>query len=84
MSSSVSFKKSFIEVTETVRSAEAGGPVGDDVITLPGNSTIFRSKISVSNNLSSHGSGAVVDIGSSNSSSAVNACIEAEVGNGYA
>uniref|UniRef100_A0A915HW97 Uncharacterized protein n=1 Tax=Romanomermis culicivorax TaxID=13658 RepID=A0A915HW97_ROMCU len=75
---------SFIEVTKTVRSARASGGVGDDVITLGGNLPIFRSKISGSNNLSSDGSGGVVDISWLSSLLAVNACREAVVGKGYA
>uniref|UniRef100_A0A915HGR8 Uncharacterized protein n=1 Tax=Romanomermis culicivorax TaxID=13658 RepID=A0A915HGR8_ROMCU len=59
---SSSLKKLFIKVAKTVRSAGAGRLVGDDVITVVANFAIFKSKFSVSNNLSSKGSGAVVDI----------------------
>uniref|UniRef100_A0A915HT40 Uncharacterized protein n=1 Tax=Romanomermis culicivorax TaxID=13658 RepID=A0A915HT40_ROMCU len=63
MSSSISFKKLFIEVMETVKSVRAEGPVSDDVMTVVDNFGIFKSKIGVSNNASSDGSGAAVDIG---------------------
>uniref|UniRef100_A0A915L1X1 Uncharacterized protein n=1 Tax=Romanomermis culicivorax TaxID=13658 RepID=A0A915L1X1_ROMCU len=82
MLSSMSLRNSFLEVAKTVRSAAGGGPVSDNVVTVAGSLAIFKSKIGVSSNSSSDGSGVGNRIGHSSSSSAVNACIEAVVGGG--
>uniref|UniRef100_A0A915JAS8 Secreted protein n=1 Tax=Romanomermis culicivorax TaxID=13658 RepID=A0A915JAS8_ROMCU len=83
MLSSMSLRNSFICVAETIRLAAGGSSPGASGGAGGGSLAMLRSKISVSRSLSSDGSGAVGNRGHSSNSSAVNACTEAIVGNGY-
>uniref|UniRef100_A0A915KZZ5 Uncharacterized protein n=1 Tax=Romanomermis culicivorax TaxID=13658 RepID=A0A915KZZ5_ROMCU len=82
--SSVSLRKSFICVPETVRSVVAEGSCGASGKATSGNLAMLRSKIGVSRSSSLDGSRVVDNRARLNNSSAISAHAEAVVGNGYA
>uniref|UniRef100_A0A915K5N9 Uncharacterized protein n=1 Tax=Romanomermis culicivorax TaxID=13658 RepID=A0A915K5N9_ROMCU len=84
MSSSVSFRKSLIWAAKAVRSAVANGSCGASRGAAGGSFAILRSKIGILSSSSSHGSGAVDNIGRSSNSSAVSVRPKAVIGSKYA